>query len=140
MGGDENMGLARLCLCVCMLGVDSTEELRSLIARHQQYLDSIKSLEVDVNAEYSEDGGRTWKSIATVTWRKQGTRHRFIRELFIGNIGEVYEKKGDIAAKVGSEDERLRHEVCFDADEFRELQMPEPPLGEPLSPKTGMVE
>lgn len=122
------MVFAQLCICLFPLTADTSDEMRALIEKHQHYLDHIHTLQVEVQATFSEDGGRTWKPMARITWRKDGTRHRFTRNLY---------SYGTSAGAQGSVDRNYNHEVYIDPDEFREVMMPDPPIPEPLGPKNG---
>jgi len=114
----------QLSMCFLLLFADPEGEHRFLIQKHQQYLQAIHSLEVEVKAAISEDGGHTWKLLALITWRKDGPRHRFNKKLYAyaSPTGQ------------GLTERKETQEFYTDANESRELWTPLPSISEPLSP------
>jgi hypothetical protein len=101
----------------------SADDLEILIRKHQSQLDAIRTLDLAVRADRSDDGGRSWRLEGTVLWRRDQQRHRFISTRHGG------------ASAFGEIGRAASHDCDIDGEESREIVKPVPPLSGSLRPE-----
>ena len=119
------------CLILILSGPETDGRLAAVLKQHERYLQAFRSLRVELVADVSRDGGKSWKRHAEGTWRKDGSRHRFTSTLF---VYEVPEADGSTSTSF----DPYFLDMFFDEEHCRELSYPaSQPKDEPPSPSNG---